>query len=125
MGVFLFFGALMALLASTTLLWPGTSLDLIWKLNPNAYRQLSPLGRPAGIGFLILAVILAFAGTGWFKQKLWGWQLAVGVMGVQFLGDFANMFMGEVFKGAFGATIAGAIILYLFRPGVHNAFRGN
>jgi hypothetical protein len=48
-GVFLFFGAVMASLAATTLLWRGTALDRLWTLNPTAYKQLAPLGRIVGI----------------------------------------------------------------------------
>ena len=44
-GIFLFFGAIMASLAATTLLWRGTPLDRLWDLNPTAYNQLAPLGR--------------------------------------------------------------------------------
>ncbi len=32
MGIFLFFGAVMATLAATTLLWRGTALGRIWAL---------------------------------------------------------------------------------------------
>jgi len=52
LGIFFFFGALMASLAATTLLWRGTALDRIWDINPMAYKQLAPLGRTAGILFL-------------------------------------------------------------------------
>jgi hypothetical protein len=48
MGVFLFFGAVMAGLAATTLLWRGTALDRVWNLNPTAYKQLAPLGVRLG-----------------------------------------------------------------------------
>jgi len=35
-GVFLFFGAVMASLAGTTLIWPGTLLDHVWVVNAPA-----------------------------------------------------------------------------------------
>ena len=57
-GVFLFFGAVMATLAETTLLRRGTPLDRLWALNPTAYNQLAPLGGIVVIFFLALAVTL-------------------------------------------------------------------
>src|SRR6266481_6272747 len=50
-GVFLFFGAIMALLAGTTLIWQGTFLDQMWAVNAAAYKQLAPFGRTVGILF--------------------------------------------------------------------------
>ena len=50
-GAFLVFGACMAALAGTTLLWPGTVLDRVWALNKPAYRQLSPAGSSVGALF--------------------------------------------------------------------------
>ena len=85
-GIFLFFGAPMASLAGATLLWRGSALDPIWTLNPNAYRQLAPLGRTVGILFLVLGAALAAAGTAWFRRRLWGWRLAVGIIATQVLG---------------------------------------
>jgi hypothetical protein len=64
MGGFLFFGAAMASLAGTTLIWRGTFLDGVWRLNAIAYRQLTPYGRPAGILFFVLGLTLASAGVG-------------------------------------------------------------
>ena len=73
LGVFLFFGGCVALLAGVTLSWPGTMLNGIWRLNPNAYQQLASLGRLVGVGFLFLSAVMFIAGTGWFKRKIWGW----------------------------------------------------
>ena len=60
-GIFLFFGASMAGLAATTLLWRGTVLDRLWDLNPTAYKQLAPLGGTVGILFLLLGAALTTA----------------------------------------------------------------
>src|SRR5689334_17986175 len=50
-GVFLVFGACMAALAGTTLVWQGTALDRLWVLNKSAYMQLAPIGRLVGTLF--------------------------------------------------------------------------
>src|SRR5258707_5311869 len=63
-GVFLFFGAIMAFLAGTTLIFQGTLLDHMWTLNAPAYKQLSPFGKTVGIPFLVVSARLAAGGLG-------------------------------------------------------------
>ena len=123
-GVFLFFGATMASIAGTTLTWPGTFLDRLWVLNPTAHKQLATFAKPAAILFLLLAAMLALAGTGWFKHRLWGWRLAVAVIATQVLGDLVNFFRGDYWRGGFGFSIASALLFYLLRPAVRAEFNG-
>jgi hypothetical protein len=121
-GFFLFFGAVMASLAGTTLLWKGTILDRIWLLNSTAHKQLLQFGRVAGTLFVLLGIVLAVAGAGWFKRRIWGWRLAVTVIGVQALGDQVNAFRDNVVKGTIGFAVAGAFLFYLLRSEVRSAF---
>jgi len=101
-GIFLFFGATMAALAGTTLVFPGTILDKVWALNPRAYRQLGPAGRIAGMLFLLLSLSMAVAGTGWFRRRYWGWGLAVLILATQVLGDLVNVLRGDFVRGDIG-----------------------
>jgi hypothetical protein len=112
----------MASLAGTTLIWRGTLLDHMWLLNPPAYRRLAPLGKTIGVPFLVLGAALAAAGVGWFGRRTWGWRLAVFLIATQVLGDLINILIGHFVSGAAGVTIAGALLLYLLRPGVRDAF---
>jgi hypothetical protein len=121
-GIFLFFGAIMASLAATTLLWRGTSLDRIWALNPIAYKRLAPLGGVVGIFFLVLGVALTTAGIGWFRRRLWGWKLAVLIIAAQVLGDVVNCLRGDLLRGGTGVIIAGALLLFLLRSKVRATF---
>ena len=121
-GIFLFFGAFMASLAATTLLWRATPLDRVWALNPSAYRQLAPLGNTVGILFLLLGSALAAAGIGWFRRRLWGWRLAVAIIATQILGDLVNCIRGDWLRGGTGVIIAGALLLLLLQPKIKSAF---
>ena len=121
-GIFLFFGALMASLAAITLLCRGTVLDRLWALNPTAYEQLAPLGRIVGVFFLVLGVTLTTAGIGWFRRCLWGWKLAVVIIATQVLGDVANCLRGDFVRGGTGVVIAGALLLFLLRSKVRATF---
>ena len=121
-GIFLFFGASMACLAATTLLWRGTALDCLWKLNPTAYKQVAPLGRIVGILFLVLGAALITAGVGWFRRRLWGWRLAVVIVSTQVLGDVVNCVRGDWLRGGTGVIIAGGLLLFLLRSKIRAAF---
>ena len=121
-GIFLFFGGVMAGLAATTLLLPGTPLDRAWILNPTAYKQLSPLGSKIGILFLFLAILLVLSGVGWFKRRLWGWRIAVAIIATQVLGDITNVVRGDWLRGGTGFIIASALLLYLLTSRVRAAF---
>jgi hypothetical protein len=125
MAVFLVFGATMATLAGITLLFPGSFLNPIWRLNPEAGEQLHQLGRGIGVAFLGLGAAMVAAAIGWIKRRFWGWALAVIIIASQVLGDLANALRGEFWKGAVGVAIAGALLAYLVRPVTRCAFKKN
>jgi hypothetical protein len=125
-GIFLLFGAVMALTAGIALVWPGTILDRMWVLNPRAYQQLAPFGKTLGIPFLLLSVALGCsASAGWFNRRRWGCRLAVCIIATQVLGDLANVLMGRVIEGGVGIALAGALLLYLLRANVKAVFEAN
>ena len=121
-GIFLFFGAVMAGLAAITLLWRGTPLDRLWVLNQMAYKRLVPTGRPVGILFLLLSGALTTAGIGWFRRRPWGWRLAVVIIATQVVGDLVNCVRGDLLRGGTGVIIAGALLLFLWRPKIRDSF---
>jgi hypothetical protein len=121
-GIFLFFGAVMAGLATITLLSPGTLLDRLWVLNPIAYKRLAPLGSTVGILFLLLGAALTTAGVGWFRRRLWGWRLAVVIIATQVVGDVVNCVRGDLLRGGTGVIIAGALLLFLLQPKIRATF---
>jgi len=121
-GIFLFFGSLMAFLAGTTLLWQGTILDRMWALNVSAHERLAAWGAVMGILFLLLSATLLAAGAGWGRRRRWGWWLAVGIIATQVFGDLINVLLGDIVRGLTGFIIAGALLFYLLRPTVRAAF---
>jgi hypothetical protein len=121
-GIFLLFGVVMASLAGTTLLFPGTALDRIWWLNPRAYKELAPFAKAAGLGFVLLGCTLALATFGWFQRRLWGWRLAVVLIATQVAGDLFNLFRGRALEGIVGITVAGALFCYLLSRRVRAEF---
>jgi len=121
-GIFWFFGAIMAAYACVTLLWPGTVLDRLWNLNISAHVQLLLMGRAIGFLFLALVAALVATGIGWSRRRAWGWTLGVILLATQVTGDLASAAMGEYIRGGAGVLIAGSLLFYLFRPNVKQVF---
>jgi hypothetical protein len=121
LGIFFYFGSVMAAFAAVTLLNPGTFLDAAWRLNPTGQAELSSLGKIIGVPFLMLSAALFAAGIGWFKRLRWGWVLGSGIIAVNLLGDFIHLFTGDL-KSLLGVVIAGLLLVYMSRPGVRGYF---
>jgi hypothetical protein len=122
LGVFFFFGSLMAAFAAITLLKPGTLLDQAWNLNMSAHEQMLPLGRVVGIPFIVLAVVLFLAGIGWFRRRYWGWVLGVSVIGINLAADITHFFLGDRLKSGVGVVIASLLLFCLTREKVRGYF---
>jgi len=118
----LFCAALIAGVAATTLLCPGTFLDRLWALNPRARQQLVPWRGAFGTLVLLLGGALVIAGFGWFHRRRWGWNLAVAIIGTQVVGDVVNCLRGDWLRGGTGVVIAGALLLILLSKGIRTQF---
>jgi hypothetical protein len=122
-GIFFFFGAIMATLAAVTLLNPGTILDAAWVLNKAGHRGLMAMHRTAGLLFLVLVFALALAGTGWLGRRRWGWWLAVLIIATNLAGDAIRFAGGDFLPGSVGILFAGALLLYMTRPALRDYFQ--
>ena len=119
LGIFFFFGAMMAAYAAITLVDPGTLLDRAWQLNPIAYAQLRPLAPLIAVPFALLSLLLLLAGIGWFRR--WGWILGTAVIALNLVGDLIHFAMGD-WKSSVGVAIAGPLLVYMTRPAMRHFF---
>lgn len=76
-----------------------------------------------GIITLISAALSLGFGFGAWNLKPWAWVLGVASQGLSVLIAIINIVSGaDFFSQLFGLVIAGAILYYLFTPGVKRAF---
>jgi hypothetical protein len=127
LGVFLialFFAIATGILlgVGTALLWPGSKLEVIWKLYPARRALLMPYHMWLAPAFLMLAIVMVSASIGCFLRRIWGWWLAVAIFLVNGLSDVAQILLGHFLEGGIGVAGAGVILFYLSRPSVRGAF---
>jgi hypothetical protein len=114
-AVFFAFGAAMCALTIVLLLFPGTSLDSLWRLNPDAHSAFQSLGKAAVWLMFVVGAGCALAATGMWRGSLWGMRLAVVILSVNILGDLLNALVRHDLRTLIGLPIGGAMIVYLIR----------
>jgi hypothetical protein len=114
-GLFFAFGASMCLLTILLLLFPGTSLDSLWRFNPEGHSAFQSLGKISVLLLLVVGTGCAFAGTGMWQGTLWGARLALIILSVNIIGDLLNALIRHDRRTLTGIPIAGAMIVYLVR----------
>jgi hypothetical protein len=122
-GTFWIFGATMAAFAGTTLIWQNTFLPRVWRLNPEAWRMLAPIGNLAGPLFLAFSALLLTTAILWFRRHLWGWRLGIAILLTQVVGDLFNLVRGDYLRAGPGVVIAGALLYFLLRPQMRRNFK--
>ncbi|MBL8993127.1 MAG: hypothetical protein JNM63_07290 [Spirochaetia bacterium] len=122
-GVFLIFGASMLAFSALTLSMPELRLaKLFWSLRPEAHSQLAALGKPLIFGFGLLAGVFAASATLWFRRRFAGWIMGISLIGVNVVGDIAQLFSGRIFEGSLGVVLGGALFLYMLSGKIRGNF---
>ena len=114
-------GALICLIATLALAFPGSFLEPIWRLKPEAHFQFLEFGRGASIALMIaVGAACGLSTLGLARNTQWGRPLAVAVLAINLIGDSLNALLRHDPKTLIGLPIGGLMIWYLLR---RNQFR--
>jgi hypothetical protein len=120
-AAFFAFGASMCALTVVLLLFPGTQLDSLWRLNPEAQISLQSLGRFSVLLMLCVGIACAFAATGLWRGANWGVRLAIIILSINIVGDLLNALVRHDYRSLIGLPIGGAMIFYLTHSEKHKS----
>ena len=114
--VFFTAGALISVVVMLALVFPGTDLESIWRLKPEARTQFQTIGRGASAALMaIVATGCGFVALGLARNREWGRRLAIGILIINLIADSLNaLFMYDA-KTLIGLPIGGLMILFLAR----------
>lgn len=113
LAVFFAFGATMCGLTIFLLLFPGTSLDSLWRLNPDAHAAFGSLGKKSILIMSIVGAGCAGAAAGLWRGKRWAIRLALIILCANIVGDLLNALVRHDYRALIGLPIGGAMMLYL------------
>jgi len=112
---FFVFGAVASGLSLVMLLFPGSPLDSLWRLNPHAHRGFEAIG---GWALLLMAAICAAcmaAASGLWRRRRWGLWIAITILALNLVGDTVHATLEHDCRTLVGVPIGGLIMFYLLR----------
>jgi hypothetical protein len=115
LALFFALGACMCALTLGLLLFPGSSLDSLWRLNPEAHAAIQWMGRLSILLMATVGVGCALAAIGLARNTRWGRWLGILILIVNLVGDLINAFVRHDLRTLIGVPIASAMIFYLAR----------
>jgi hypothetical protein len=119
----MFAAMVIAVVVSFSLLFPGTSLDRMWGLNPAAHEAFATQGKYAATILLLAGGLAAVAGAGLLRGRLWAWLLSIALFGVNALGDVVGVVLTRDWaRGLAGILIDGLLLFLLLRAKVRAFF---
>jgi uncharacterized membrane protein (DUF2068 family) len=105
----------MCLLTIVLLVFPGTKLDSLWNLNPDARVAFQSLGSWSILLMLAVGIGCALTAIGLWRGTLWGIRLGLAMLVVNIIGDLVNVITRHDYRSLIGLVIAGVMIFYLAR----------
>lgn len=112
---FFAFGVSMCVLTIALLLFPGTALDELWRLNPDARTVFQAIGGWSIAIMLLVGTACLIAAIGLWRGTLWGTRVAILILVVNMIGDLSDALLNCNFRTLIGLPIAAAMIVYLAR----------
>jgi uncharacterized membrane protein (DUF2068 family) len=116
-------GICASFLSAVSLAFPGSFLDPIWRLNPNARAEFNRIGDWAIVLMIGVCIACTFTTVGLWRGRRWGYWLAVVMLLVNLAGNVVNVITGAEPRAIVGVPIVAAILVYLLRNRTRHHFR--
>jgi hypothetical protein len=118
-AVFLFAATAVAAIVGTSLLFPNTLLDRLWKLNRAGETAFRAFGKWGEILLLALGAATSSAAVGLLQRRAWAWCFAVALFAIDGVGNLVSLLIaGDWWRSASGALISSAFLFFLTRDPV-------
>ena len=117
LAAFFAFGAMMCALVLALLLFPGSPLDSVWRLNPEARLAFRSLGNWSFLLMLTVGTACLFAAIGLWRGAVWGTRVALTILSINIIGDIVNALFRHDYRALIGLPVGAAMIFFLVRKG--------
>ncbi len=122
LSIFFSFGATMSFISFVSLLFPGSFLEPMWRLNPRAREGFASIGAWAIVLMFVVFVGCASAAVGLWRGARWGYWIALALLAINMLGDIVNVVTGTEPRAAVGIPIVIVILAFMMTKRMRRFF---
>ena len=110
------------LFALITLMFPGSFLDVAWRVNPRAREGFTHIGGWSVLLMSAVFVACLLTAIGLWRRFEWGYWLAMVLLIVNLTGDAISVIAGKDRRAVVGIPIVLILLLYLMRRNTREHF---
>ena len=108
-------GSVASLISVITLTFPGSFLDAVWRINPNAHEGFTRIGSWSVVLMSAVFVACLLTAIGLWRGLALGYWMAVVMLIANLTGDAINVIAGGERRAIVGIPIALILLLSLMR----------
>lgn len=116
-------GSVASLISVITLTFPGSFLDVVWRINPQAYEGFTRIGAWSVVLMSVVFVACLLTAIGLWRRLALGYWMAAVMLTANLTGDAINVIAGNDRRAIVGIPIALILLLYLTRRNTRKYFR--
>jgi hypothetical protein len=125
LSLFFWAGALISFTSSVSLLFQGSFLEPMWRLNPRARVGFATMGGWAVVLLSVVCLACALTALGLWRGSRWGYWFAVVMLLINLIGDASNVILRTEPRAAIGIPIVLVILWFLLSKRVRAFFSGS
>ena len=118
-------GTVASLISVISLSFPGSFLEVVWRLNPHAREGFARIGGWSVALMLAVCVACLLAAIGLWRGLRWGYWLAIAMLCLDLIGSIINVVAGTEPRALVGIPIVVILLIYLLRNKTRERFESS
>lgn len=115
-------GTVASLISVISLSFPGSFLEIVWRLNPHAREGFGRIGSWSVALMSVVCVTCLLTAIGLWRRLRWGYWFAIAMLLINLIGDTINVITGTERRAIIGIPIVLVLLIYLLRSKTREYF---
>ena len=123
--IIFFIGTVASLISVISLSFPGSFLEVVWRINPHAREGLARMGGWSVAVMLAVCIACLFATIGLWRGLRWGYWLTISMLCINLISSIINVVAGTEPRALIGIPMVLILLMCLLRKKTRDYFESS